>query len=97
VRRSPEIEVERIANIQRQHLVPLLDDLVRNASQVADGIANVVEPLGGSDFVSLSSWSHESLAAARVPATAVSEYERNSTRRGVERAEKTDWSRFSAG
>jgi hypothetical protein len=38
-----EIEVQRIADVEGQNLVPLLGDLVGNAGQVADGVTDVFE------------------------------------------------------
>jgi hypothetical protein len=36
-----EIKVERVANIERQNLVPLPGDFVGDAGQIANGIADV--------------------------------------------------------
>ena len=55
VRRSLEIEVERVADVQRQNFVSLLDDFVSDAGQVANGVADVVEALGGGDLAGLGS------------------------------------------
>jgi hypothetical protein len=48
-----EVEVQRIADVQRQNLVALLNDFIGHASQVANGVANVIETLGGGDFAGL--------------------------------------------
>ena len=53
VRRSLEIEVERIADVQRQNFVSLLNDFVSYAGQIANGVANIVESGGGGDFAGL--------------------------------------------
>src|ERR1017187_6491360 len=48
-----EIKVERIADVKRQDLVSLAGDLVGNAGQVANGVADVFQTGGGRDFASL--------------------------------------------
>ena len=53
VRRSLEIEVERVADVQWQNFVSLLDDFVGDAGQVANGVADVIEAGGGGDFAGL--------------------------------------------
>src|SRR5208337_4285861 len=65
VRGCGEIEVERIADVQRQDLVALASDLVGNAGQVANGIANIFEAGGRGDFAKLSQWHGEILIARR--------------------------------
>ena len=42
-----EVEVQRIADVQRKNLVALGSDFVGNARQVADCVADIVEPRGG--------------------------------------------------
>jgi len=54
VRRSLEIKVERVADIQGQNFVSLLDDLVSDTRQVANGVADVVETFGCADFAGLA-------------------------------------------
>jgi hypothetical protein len=39
-----EVEVQRIADIQRKNLVTLGSDFIGNARQVADRVADIVEP-----------------------------------------------------
>ncbi len=53
VRWSLEIEVERVAYIQRQNFVPLSRDFIRHASQITNGIADIVETLGSADLAAL--------------------------------------------
>jgi hypothetical protein len=54
VRWSFEIEIQRIANVQRQNLVSLLNHFIRHASQIADSIANIVETGCGGNLARLS-------------------------------------------
>ena len=42
-----EVEVERIADVERQNFVSLAGDLVGDAGQIANGIAHVFETGGG--------------------------------------------------
>ncbi len=41
MRRSLEIEVERITDVRRENFVSLLNDFVSDASEVANGVADV--------------------------------------------------------
>ena len=51
-----EIKYIGIANVQIKNFVTLLFDLIRQANQVADGIAQVIEALGRGDFAGLGKW-----------------------------------------
>src|ERR1700730_16279023 len=53
MRRSLEIKNVGITDVERQDLVALTSDLVGNRRQVADGVADVVETLGGGDLADL--------------------------------------------
>jgi hypothetical protein len=44
VGRRLEIEVQRIADVQRKDFVSLLNDFIGDAGQVADGVADILEP-----------------------------------------------------
>jgi hypothetical protein len=54
MRRSAEVENVGIADVQRYDLVALRNNLISDGGQIADGITNVVEARGGSDFAILS-------------------------------------------
>ena len=48
-----EVKVERIADVERQNFVSLAGDVVGNAGQVANGVADVFQAGGGGDFAEL--------------------------------------------
>src|ERR1019366_1656615 len=66
VRRRLEIEIQRIADVERKDPVSLLHNFIGDAGQVADGVADVIEAGGGSNLVSRADGSHGSLATAKV-------------------------------
>jgi len=47
VRRSSEIEIEGVADVERENFVALRDGPVGDVGQAANGIADVVEAGGG--------------------------------------------------
>jgi hypothetical protein len=53
VTRSLEIEIDGIADVERENFVALPSDLVGVTSQVADGVADVLQARGSGDFTSL--------------------------------------------
>ena len=63
---SLEIEVERVADVERENFVSLLDDFVGHAGQVANGVADIVETLGSGDLVGLGDGHQESLRSLRI-------------------------------
>ena len=56
VRGSFEIKNIGIADVEGQDLVTLLGDFVSHRREVADGVTDVVESLGGGDFADLGAW-----------------------------------------
>ena len=54
VRGSLEVEVKRVADVERQNFVSLPDDFVGDAGQVANGVADVFQTRGGGNFAGLS-------------------------------------------
>src|SRR5277367_1728413 len=53
VGRRLKIEIEWIADVERQNFVSLASDLVGNAGQVADGVADVFQTRGRENFAGL--------------------------------------------
>ena len=51
---------------KRQNFVSLLDDFVGHAGQVANGVADVLETLGGGDFVGLGEGHQESSCSLKI-------------------------------
>ena len=58
-----EVKVERVADVERQNFVSLLCDLVGDAGQVANGVADVFEAGGRGDFAKLRHGHAEILTA----------------------------------
>ena len=54
MRRCLEIEVDGIANIQRQYAVTLPGQFIRQNRKIADGVANVLQPGRSGNLASLS-------------------------------------------
>jgi hypothetical protein len=54
VRRSLKVEVERVADVERENFVALPNDFICDASQVTNGVTHVIQAPGGVDFVDLS-------------------------------------------
>ena len=65
MRRSLEIKNVGIADVEGQNLVALPRDFVGHRRQVADGVADVVEALGGGDFADLRA-GHEAPSKAKL-------------------------------
>ena len=53
VRRCLEIENVRVADIEGENFMSLLDDFIGDAGQVADGVADIFEARGWCDFAGL--------------------------------------------
>src|SRR5580765_694653 len=51
-----EVEVDGVADIQRQDLVALLGNFVGHAGQITDGVADILQTLGSGNFPYLSGW-----------------------------------------
>ena len=58
-----EVKVERVADVERQNFVSLPGDLVGDAGQVANGVADVFQAGGGGDFAGLSMGINQILTA----------------------------------
>src|SRR5262249_22066251 len=65
--RRLEVEVERIANVQRKNFVSLSGDFIGNGGQVTNRVADVTEARSGSDLGNLCGRSHATPAAASAP------------------------------
>ena len=48
-----EIEGQRIADAERQDLVPLLNDLVGHAGKITNSVADVIETAGSGNLAAL--------------------------------------------
>ena len=60
MRRGLEIEDVRIAHVERENSVPLSSNFVSHERQITDGVADVLEPLGGGNLTDLCD-SHETI------------------------------------
>src|ERR1039458_10367733 len=63
VRGRLEVEVERVADVERQNFVSLPGDLVGDAGQVANGVADVFQTGGWDNFAKLGQ-GHEEIVTA---------------------------------
>src|SRR5437016_11260108 len=58
MRRGLEVEDVRIAHVERENSVPFSSNFVSHERQITDGVADVLEPLGGGNLTDLCD-SHE--------------------------------------